>query len=202
MATRMTGEERRRKILATSLALFARKGFAATKTKDLARAAGVSEAMVFKLFPDKERLYRALLRKKIEEAESVLPLADIAASREPPERFFGRIALIMFERVEGDPSFLRLLLYSALEDHPLATEFDAARAQGLRRAIEEYVRRQQKSGALRDVDPALVSRAFMGLVSSFLQARTIFREPGARRVPRERLVSELVSLFLAGMRGR
>src|SRR6185295_2064775 len=104
----MTAEARREKILATSLSLFAKKGFAATKTKDLARAAGVSEAMIFKLFPDKESLYRALIEAKIAEAETVLPLADIAGSTEPPEAFFARIAGIMFERVEEDPSFMRL----------------------------------------------------------------------------------------------
>jgi len=200
LAARLTGAERRETILAASLSLFAKKGFAATKTRELAGAAGVSEAMVFKHFPDKERLYRALIERQIDGAESVLPLADIAGSREPPERFFRRIASIMFERVEEEPSFMRLLLFSALEDHPLAAEFDGARAQGLRDAIEEYVRRQQKAGALREAAPAFVSRAFMGLVFSFLQARTVFREPGARKFARERLVGEIVDLFLAGMR--
>src|SRR5712691_7480386 len=119
----MSGAERRGKIVATSLALFARKGFAATKTKDVARAAGVSEAMVFKLFPDKESLYRALIEKRIAEAESLLPLSHLAGSREPPVKFFSRVASILLARVEGDPSFLRLLLFSALEDHPLAAEF-------------------------------------------------------------------------------
>ena len=200
MAARLTGEERREKILATSLSLFAKKGFAATKTKDLARAAGVSEAMVFKLFPDKKSLYRALIVRRIAEAESLLPVADVAASRESPERFFRRIATFMFDRIEDDPSFMRLFLFSALEGHPLAAEFDAARAAGLRRAIEEYVRRQQKAGALRDVEPAFASRAFIGIVFSLLQSRAIFREPGARNFSRERLVTEVVTLFLDGMR--
>jgi len=196
----MTAEERRDKILATSLSLFAKKGFAATKTKDLARAAGVSEGMIFKLFPDKKSLYRALIERRIADSETVLPLADVAGSRETPDRFFRRIATTMFVRVESDPSFLRLKLFAALEGHPLAKEFDAARSQGVRRAIEEYVRRQQGAGVLRDVDPAFASRAFMGLVRSFLQARTLFDEPGAKKFAQERLVSELVDLFLAGMR--
>jgi len=114
LAARLTGEERREKILATSLSLFAKKGFAATKTKDLARAAGVSEALVFKLFPDKESLYRALIVRRIADAESLLPVADVAASRESPERFFRRIATFMFDRIEADPSFMRLFLFAAL----------------------------------------------------------------------------------------
>jgi AcrR family transcriptional regulator len=194
----MTAAERRERILATSLELFAKRGFAATKTKDVARAAGVSEAMVFKLFPDKESLYRALIEAKIEEAERILPLADLAGSREPPERFFARIASVLFERIEEDPSFLRLLLFSALEGHPLSAEFDAARAQSFRGAIEAYLRRRGRTR----FDARFASRAFMGLVSSFAQARMIFREPGSRRIPRERLVRDLVSLYLKGAGGR
>jgi AcrR family transcriptional regulator len=200
--SRLTGAQRREKILATSLALFARKGFSATKTKELARAAGVSEAMVFKLFPDKGGLYRALIERKIEEAESILPLAAMADSVEPPGVFFGRIATIILERIEEDPSFLRLLLFSALEGHPLAAEFDEARACGMRGAIETYVKRQQRAGVLRRADPEFVSRAFMGHVAWFALARTVFREPGARRFPRERLVRDLVELFLSGMAGK
>jgi len=197
---RLTGAERRDRILSTSLALFAKRGFAATKTKDIARAAGVSEAMVFKLFPDKEGLYRALIERRIADAELVLPLAELAASRETPERYFGRIATLMLTRVEDDPSFMRLLLFSALEDHPLSAEFDAARAAGLRRSIESYLVRRQRTGDLRRVNPQFASRAFMGLVVSFAQARTLFREPGSRRFSRETLVRELVALFLEGMR--
>jgi len=62
------------------------------------------------------------------------------------------------------------------------------------------VRRQQKEGALRDVEPAFASRAFIGLLFSLLQSRAIFREPGARNFSRERIVSEVVTLFLDGMR--
>src|SRR5262245_12261429 len=202
MAARMRGAERREQIIDASLELFARRGFSATKTRDVARAAGVSEAMVFKLFPDKEGLYRALIERKIAEAEQVLPLADLAGSREPPELFFGRIASILLERIERDPSFFRLPLFSALEGHPLAAEFDAARAVSVRSAIEEYLKRQERAGATRRIDPAFASRAFMALVAWFAVARTVFREPGSRRIPRSKLVREIVSVFVDGMRRR
>jgi AcrR family transcriptional regulator len=202
VAVRLTAAERRDRIVASSMRLFAARGFSATKTKDVARAAGVSEAMVFKLFPDKKRLYRALIERKIADVEKVLPLAALEASEERPEEFLGRIAGVMLERIEDDPTFLRLLLFSALEDHPLAAEFDAARAKGMRDVITAFVRRQQRAGTLRACDAEFASRAFLGLVGWFALARTVFREPGSRKIPRERLVRDVVSLFLDGMRNR
>jgi TetR/AcrR family transcriptional regulator, transcriptional repressor of aconitase len=57
---RMTAEERKSAIVKAVLPLFARKGFARTTTKELAEAAGVSEALLYKHFPGKESLYAAI----------------------------------------------------------------------------------------------------------------------------------------------
>jgi AcrR family transcriptional regulator len=60
---RLDSEERRRGIVAAALPLFARKGFAGTTTKEIAEAAGVSEALVFKHFPSKAVLYEEILKE-------------------------------------------------------------------------------------------------------------------------------------------
>ena len=53
----MTAEDRKLAIVKAAMPLFARKGFAETTTKDLAKAAGVSEPLIYKHFPSKEALY-------------------------------------------------------------------------------------------------------------------------------------------------
>jgi AcrR family transcriptional regulator len=55
--TRLSAEERKAAIVRAALPLFARKGYMETTTKDLARAAGVSEPLLYKHFPSKEALY-------------------------------------------------------------------------------------------------------------------------------------------------
>lgn len=51
--------------------LFARKGFAATTVKDIAEAAGVSEALLYKHFRSKTELYQAILEQGHREDDSV-----------------------------------------------------------------------------------------------------------------------------------
>lgn len=56
----MSGEDRREAILEAVKRVFAERGFDGTTTRELARAAGVSEALLYKHFPSKESLYAAM----------------------------------------------------------------------------------------------------------------------------------------------
>ena len=58
---RLTAEARREAIVDAVRDVFAEKGFDGTTTRELARAAGVSEALLYKHFPSKESLYAAML---------------------------------------------------------------------------------------------------------------------------------------------
>jgi AcrR family transcriptional regulator len=53
-------EERRTAIIDAAQRVFVEKGFYRTTTRELAEAAGVSEALLFKHFPSKETLYAAI----------------------------------------------------------------------------------------------------------------------------------------------
>ena len=57
----MSREERRKLILIKVRELFAHKGLHGATTRELAQAAGVSEGLLFKIFPNKEMLYHAVL---------------------------------------------------------------------------------------------------------------------------------------------
>jgi AcrR family transcriptional regulator len=57
---KLSSEERRAAIIKAVRRLFAEKGFDGTTTRELADAAGVSEALLFKHFPNKEALFSAM----------------------------------------------------------------------------------------------------------------------------------------------
>lgn len=60
-SSRLTADERRSAIVAVATKVFADKGFHGTTTRELAKAAGVSEALLYKHFPSKESLFSAML---------------------------------------------------------------------------------------------------------------------------------------------
>ena len=57
----MSGEDRKRLIVQVAKDAFAEQGFRATSVKEIAKAADVSEALIYKHFANKEALYDAVL---------------------------------------------------------------------------------------------------------------------------------------------
>jgi AcrR family transcriptional regulator len=124
--TRLDSEERRKAIVAAAVPLFARKGFAGTTTRELAEAAGISEALLFRHFPSKQLLYREILRLGCEGDPALEKLATLQPSTATlicMVRFMVRRFLVgdEGERAELD-SRLRLVLHSFLEDGDYARQ--------------------------------------------------------------------------------
>ena len=59
--TLSTAEDRRETVLATAISAFAARGYFGTTTVEVARAAGISQAYLYRLFPDKETLFAAVV---------------------------------------------------------------------------------------------------------------------------------------------
>ena len=162
----MAGEERRLQILAVAVHLFSRRGFRGTTTKEIAQAAGVSEAMVFRHFATKEELYAAILDHKACSHSNFEPaaMAAEAIQRKDDRAVFESLALGALEHHEKDPEFQRLLLHSALEKHELAQMFFDQFVRRVYEFLGGYIRQRQGEGALVEIDPAIVVRAFIGMV--------------------------------------
>src|SRR6516162_9934163 len=81
MATiRLDADERRKAIVTAALPLFARNGFAGTTTREIAEAADISEALLFRHFPSKRQLYGENLRLGCEGDPALDRLATLAPS--------------------------------------------------------------------------------------------------------------------------
>ena len=126
--SRMTGDRRREQILQTAVRLFSQRGFKGTTTKQIARAAGVSEAMVFRHFATKDELYGAILEHKgCQEGVHTFPWEGnhellAAMDRKDDTAVFYNIGLDAMNKHRSDEPFMRLLFYSALEEHELAEQ--------------------------------------------------------------------------------
>lgn len=214
MATgpRLAAEVRSRAIIDASLALFARDGHAGTTTRAIASAAGVSEALVFKHFPTKDDLYRAILALKIAESERLLQV-DARTESLDDEEYLLHIALNVMRRHEADDTFLRLLIRSALDGHDLARELRRVRGEKVYAFVEDRLRRPRPQRRVRPgpsgretrarkappIDPALSARIFYGMIFNSMMGRRVFHDPVLNRSSLEETARALVRIFLEGI---
>ena len=162
----MAGEERRLQILRVAVTLFSQKGFRGTTTREIAAAAGVSEAMVFRHFATKQELYAAILDHKACSGTAYSPcdLVAQAVTQKNDRDVFELLALNVLNIHDEDPHFHRLLLHAALEGHELAAMFWERNVRPVYEYLGDYVRGRQREGAMVDIDPHVVVRAFVGMV--------------------------------------
>src|SRR2546425_13228691 len=159
--------DRRQEIITSAMELFAKKGFRGTTTRDLATHAEINEAIIFRYFNTKEELYSAIIEHKVgEDRDARIEELQQLANLNDDEQFFQAVGRAFLQKHETDTTFLRLLLFSALEGHQLSDMFVSSMAA--RHPLTAYIRRRIEEGAFRnDVDAQLSARAFLGMFASF-----------------------------------
>src|SRR5256886_16235481 len=111
----MAGKDRRLQIVRVAMQIFSRRGFGGTTTKEIAQAAGVSEAMVFRHFATKEELYSAILDHKACLHDDLDPLQMVADAirRKDDRAVFEGIFFYNLTHPAFFPAFPILLLFPA-----------------------------------------------------------------------------------------
>jgi AcrR family transcriptional regulator len=195
----MKSGERREAIVAAAVRLFSEKGFRGATTRELAASLDVTEPVIYQHFETKRDLYRAIIESKARERRLE---NDHWAAVENPQgdrEFFGAIARLMIDRIQRDPSYLRLLLFSALEGHELAELFFERDAVEFYERLTEYIRKRAADGAFReDIDPAVASRALMGMALHHALVQALFRDTVVK-VSSEEYAAQVVEIFLSGL---
>jgi len=200
-ATRMSATDRKQQLLETALDLFSRKGFEGTTTKELAVAAGVAEAVIFRHFPSKQALYTAALDYKAQSGEAQTWLTETQAcmERDDDEGLFRTIARRVLRSYRTDPRFERMMLFAALEGHEVALSYLHQQSFPLFQLLDEYVLRRQVQGALLGLRPMLIFSAIFGMAHHYAQVSQMFgfipEQP-----PDEEVVSAFVQILMNGIR--
>jgi AcrR family transcriptional regulator len=199
MKKRMSAEGRREQILAGAWRLFAQKGFRGTTTREIAKRLGISEALMFKYFPTKAALYRAIIQKRMNGSEEMLFPKDAIESQDD-RQVFKSILSYLLRKNTADPTFMRLLLYSALESHDLSKMFFENQAMDHSKLLARYIQRRIKENGFRKVNPLLTARAFIGMAIHYVMAQEIYGFKKFFHFPHDKVVDTLVDLFLNGLK--
>jgi len=196
---RLTSEERKASIVHAAIRLFAEKGFRGTTTRELAAAVGVSEPILYEHFRTKRDLYTAIIEAAARSGEDVIEALRLKyAVRNDDLGFFGDLATLIFHWHNEGQDFIRLLLYSNLENHELKDLFFEKKSSLIIDMVAGYISRRVNEGAMRPVNPQVAARAFLGMIANYSMHANVFR-CGSLPLPEQEVAAEMVRIFLGGL---
>ena len=155
-------EHRPQQIIEAALEVFGEQGLANARLQDIAERAGVSKGTIYLYFPNKEELFREMIRQTavaaIESGERTL------ASGTPTEQLCA--AMRRYWKFVRSPIFgtLHRLVLGELHQFPDLAQFyaDEVVSRGLK-LLSGIIRRGIEAGEFRDIEPTTAARMLVAL---------------------------------------
>jgi AcrR family transcriptional regulator len=187
----------RQQILEAALELVGRHGLAELSMDDLAVAAGVSRATVYRLFPGKSALFGALVRayspwEAVADAIQAMPDGR-------PEEVVPAVGRAMADAMQGR---MGLLLRIVLELSRLDAETIEGARQGMARGLPDlvgYLSGQMGAGRLRPMHPVVASQLLAGPIVAHLLTRPLAESLIGLTTPLNEVVDQIVEAWLRAM---
>jgi AcrR family transcriptional regulator len=204
-SSRLSSDERRQAIIEAVKDVFAKKGFERTTSRDLAKAANVSEALLYKYFPTKQSLYQAMLRACAE--TPIWSKSDWTECRKPSTAtLIGMVDSLISQVVEGRSVYFdgavlgRLAVRCLLDDGDFGKTVLKPFANNWMATFEKCLKNAAASGDLREYPTTphlcawLLHHIALGLM---LHASS--RNPIDYKAPKHTLIRETVRFALRGI---
>lgn len=157
---RLQAEERRELILDAALQVFSDKGFAGASMRDIARAAGVTEGLLYHYFEGREQLLQACCRERSWQAHLDRLLAEAAGV--PLDEMLRRIVTEFLNTLYAHGPVARMLAVE-MQRNPELTAQHMAQIEASHQTLVDFLRHRQSAGEIRaDADPDLAAGLLMG----------------------------------------
>lgn len=194
-------EERPKQILDAALSVFAERGLAAARLEDIAKVAGLSKGTIYLYFPNKEELFREVVRTSVI-ASIARAEAFFEAERDPMQALLNWMdGYWAWLRSPVFPAMHRLV-HSELRAFPdLASFYTSEVIVRAQRLVCGMLERGMDAGVFRRMDPLVGARMLSALFithATWYHQRECFKN--IADVPDDVTLSHIREFFLHAMR--
>jgi AcrR family transcriptional regulator len=184
------------RVLATALDLAGERGLAALSMDELAAAAGVSRATLYRVFPGKPALFRELVQA-FSPWRSLAHVIETATDR-TPERVAPELAREVLHALSGRTGLLLRMVSDLSTSEPAdIAEVKAGIGQALG-VVAGYLDEQMAAGRLRRMPPMLAFQLLAGPIAVHLLTRPLAAgDPNV--IPAQEAVDLLTDAWLRAM---
>jgi AcrR family transcriptional regulator len=188
----------RERILRAAVGLVGRDGLTRLSMDEVAAAAGVSRASLYRLFPGKAALFRELL-VAYSPVEAIVATVQRLRDR-PPEEVMPEVARTAARTLAGRVGVVRTLVFEASGASEEAAEAIGSLVASGAGTVVGYVVEQMAAGRLRTMHPLLALQSFVGPILMHLITRGVAEREVGFAMPVEEVAVELAEQWLRAMR--
>ncbi len=199
LRARLKAKDRRAQLLDAAMRLFSVRGFDGTTTQEIARQAGVNEAIIFRHFHSKEELYWAVVTSRVKAVGRRRMIREQIESGRNHRDTLAAIAGNLLDRTQDDAALTRLLFFSALRNQKLADSFFRTYMRGTFEILADYFREQMSKGRFRRMDPVLAARGFLGMIIYHYLVQEVFGGERYQRFDPNSVGNQIADLCLDGI---
>jgi TetR/AcrR family fatty acid metabolism transcriptional regulator len=188
-------QRQRKAIMEAAASLFAKKGYLATTTKDIAQCVDVGESTLYGYFSSKQEVLEAILRQQAGIVDSVLDQLNELEGRES----FVDLVDLLLEKLLASLLYTRVVIAEAWFDDEVLELFVLTRWQPVLTILQQFIAERVASGTMRPIDPSLGARmmaaVFVGATLPMLRGI----EPLPTAQQRRSLAENIVDLLFDGL---
>jgi len=188
----------RDRVLQASIRMLGTQSLKELSMDSLASEAGVSRANLYRLFPGKSALFKAILLAYSPFAPVMAVLAR--AGDHSPEEVIPEIVLTAYRTVAGHAGVVRTLLLEITSMTPESTQVFADTGLRAFGTFAQYLTGQMAAGRLRRMHPMLAVQSLVGGVMFHLLAAPVMSQSAVDVPGGEEAVLQFANLWLRGMR--
>lgn len=157
----MAKDETSQRIIDAARTIFARNGWVATTTVEIARAAGVNEVTLFRHFGNKNQLFAAMVRSYIHAQTEVL--SQTIEQNASLDEILTRFAEVYFKTVGSNPDYVRTMLGEMARHEEEVRTVVVDMMKPMREQFISLLDDRKRRGEIRpDVNSEVVMDAFIG----------------------------------------
>lgn len=195
MSQRGKSADKRKRITAAAVKVFAQKGFYCARVSDVAREAGVADGTIYLYFESKEDLLKGLYEENM--GKIIQGVQTIVARDDKPSIRLKRIFQAYGAFALEQPALAEVLTVEIRESGKFMNEFAAPLFGEFLKQIVGVVKEGQESGEFRsDFSARNITRALFGAMDEIALAWVM----GGRKFDLIKSGREVLEVFLAGMR--
>ncbi|MGA2349826.1 MAG: TetR/AcrR family transcriptional regulator [Terracidiphilus sp.] len=179
--------------------LFARHGFKATTTREIAQLANLNEITLFRYFPRKPDLFLAAMESHLSRVKLGRDLQLSLADGGDPQVVLPQVVMFVLNVLATQPELQHLLhvagfempeSHKMIQDH-LGPIFDL---------LVAYFKRSVEMQIIPNVDPTLAALGLVGIVIAHQTLREFFTGDRISNFDPEQAIAAYVDFYLDGLR--